>query len=162
MSGCGKCGKSLLSEWYFCPNCGKRTNLTAEESTEKRAPKKPQPSIPTTGTYGQGVRSQVFEVIVRQGMAGAPWRQICAGPMQVNNIPAEAIQEEITRRQELLKKGKDPKSHPGDGQDEDDDGDDRSGWQASSVPKKPIKPSGETSEAVNLPPPGDSEEHKGL
>src|SRR6185437_9455909 len=38
------------------------------------------------GAYGEGVRAQVFEVIVRQGMAGAPWKEICTGPMQVNSI----------------------------------------------------------------------------
>ena len=31
------------------------------------------------GFYGAAVRDQVFEVIVRQGLAGAAWRTICAG-----------------------------------------------------------------------------------
>ncbi|HEY9760400.1 MAG TPA: hypothetical protein V6C97_34900 [Oculatellaceae cyanobacterium] len=44
------------------------------------------------------MRAQVFEVIVRQAIAGAPWREICAGPMRVNQISEEEIQEEIDRR----------------------------------------------------------------
>ncbi len=70
----------------------------------------PRPAAPTTpfvsgaGSYGSGVRAQVFEVIVRQALAGAPWREICAGPMQVNNISAEEVETEVKRRQALLKK----------------------------------------------------------
>ena len=43
-------------------------------------------------------RAEVFEVIVRQALAGAPWREICAGPMQVNNISPEKIEAEVQRR----------------------------------------------------------------
>ncbi len=50
------------------------------------------------GAYGSSIRGQVFEVIVRQAMAGAPWREICQGPMQVNNISEAEIQAEINRR----------------------------------------------------------------
>jgi hypothetical protein len=50
------------------------------------------------GTYGQGVRQQVFEVIVRQAMAGAPWQTICKGPMAVNGITEEEIRKEVSRR----------------------------------------------------------------
>ncbi len=70
----------------------------------------PRPAAPTTpfvsgaGSYGSGVRAQVFEVIVRQALAGAPWREICAGPMQVNNISPEEVEAEVKRRQALLKK----------------------------------------------------------
>lgn len=55
-----------------------------------------------SGSYGTGVRAQVFEVIVRQALAGAPWREICAGPMQVNNISPDEVEEEVKRRQALL------------------------------------------------------------
>ena len=48
------------------------------------------------------VRSQVFEVIVRQGAAGAPWREICSGPMKVNNIDPEEIEQEINRRKAII------------------------------------------------------------
>ncbi len=81
------------------------------------------------GAYGVGVRAQVFEVIVRQGIAGAPWREICAGPMQVNNISADDIQEEIDRRL-------------GDG-----------GMQTARVPKKPRSPFGEWFDSLKNPNP---------
>ncbi|MBK9204741.1 MAG: hypothetical protein IPL73_20365 [Candidatus Obscuribacter sp.] len=66
------------------------------------APTTPFPG--TSGSYGSGVRAQVFEVIVRQALAGAPWREICAGPMQVNNISPDEVEVEVKRRQEFLKK----------------------------------------------------------
>lgn len=69
--------------------------------------KSPAPTTPfpgTSGSYGSGVRAQVFEVIVRQALAGAPWREICAGPMQVNNISPDEVEVEVKRRQEFLKK----------------------------------------------------------
>jgi len=50
------------------------------------------------GAYGAGVRAQVFEVIVRQAMAGAPWKEICAGPMMVNKICAADVEAEVERR----------------------------------------------------------------
>jgi hypothetical protein len=62
------------------------------------------PLAPGAGSYGSGVRAQVFEVIVRQALAGAPWKEICAGPMQVNNISPEEVEAEVKRRQALLKK----------------------------------------------------------
>ncbi len=68
----------------------------------------PGPTPPTTpfggqsGSYGMGVRQQVFEVIVRQALAGAPWREICAGPMQVNNISPDEVESEVKRRQAML------------------------------------------------------------
>ena len=57
-----------------------------------------------SGSYGMGVRQQVFEVIVRQALAGAPWREICAGPMQVNNISPDEVESEVKRRQSMLNK----------------------------------------------------------
>lgn len=63
------------------------------------------PSLPgSQGIYSNGVRTQVFEVIVRQALAGAPWREICAGPMQVNNISPDEVEAEVKRRQALLNK----------------------------------------------------------
>jgi RNA polymerase primary sigma factor len=50
------------------------------------------------GAYGSGVRAQVFEVIVRQAQAGADWREICAAPMEINNISPEEIESELARR----------------------------------------------------------------
>jgi Ca-activated chloride channel family protein len=63
-----------------------------------------------SGSYGMGVRAQVLEVIVRQAIAGAPWRQICAGSMQVNNITEEEVQAEVDRRLALLQKNN--QAHP--------------------------------------------------
>lgn len=83
---------------------------TLNQAMPSQAIPRPQVSAPTTpfagatGSYGSGVRAQVFEVIVRQALAGAPWREICAGPMQVNNISAEEVEAEVKRRQALLKK----------------------------------------------------------
>jgi hypothetical protein len=54
------------------------------------------------GAYGSGVRAQVFEVIVRQALAGAPWKEICRGPMQVNNISEADIEKEMERRKHKL------------------------------------------------------------
>ena len=72
----------------------------------------PRPTLPNatpysggqSGSYGMGVRQQVFEVIVRQALAGAPWREICDGPMKVNNISPEEVETEVKRRQSLLNK----------------------------------------------------------
>lgn len=83
---------------------------TLNQAMPSQAIPRPQVAAPTTpfsgatGSYGSGVRAQVFEVIVRQALAGAPWREICAGPMQVNNISADEVEAEVKRRQALLKK----------------------------------------------------------
>lgn len=58
--------------------------------------------VPGAGSYGSGVREKVFEVVVRQALAGAPWREICAGPMQVNQINPADVEAEVDRRQKLL------------------------------------------------------------
>jgi hypothetical protein len=80
----------------------------AQQSTFAGAPQAQQRTTGSfasgTGSYGSGVRAQVFEVIVRQALAGAPWREICAAPMQVNNISAEEVEAEVKRRQSLLGK----------------------------------------------------------
>lgn len=51
--------------------------------------------------YGTRVRAQVFEVIVRQAVAGAPWREICEGPMRVNGISCDEVEEEMQHRLRL-------------------------------------------------------------
>lgn len=78
----------------------------AQPVQEQAIPRPPAttPFVSGPGSYGSGVRAQVFEVIVRQALAGAPWREICAGPMQVNNITPEEVEAEVKRRQALLKK----------------------------------------------------------
>jgi hypothetical protein len=58
---------------------------------------------PTNGTssrlgpHESDVRAQVLEVIVKQALAGAPWREICAGPMQVTGITVEEVEAELER-----------------------------------------------------------------
>lgn len=49
-------------------------------------------------SLGSDKRSQVFEVIVRQAISGAPWRELCAGPMRFNNISIEEVEAEVRRR----------------------------------------------------------------
>jgi hypothetical protein len=51
-----------------------------------------------TALYGAGVRQQVLEVIVRQALAGAPWKEICKGPMLVNGITEDEVNAEIAKR----------------------------------------------------------------
>lgn len=68
---CERCRSRLDQGSKACSNCGHK------------------PSV---------VRSQVFEVIIRQAIAGAPWREICSGPMLENNITAEEVESEIERR----------------------------------------------------------------
>jgi hypothetical protein len=41
---------------------------------------------------------QVFEVIVRQALAGAPWREVCAGPMKTNGIQEATVADEVEWR----------------------------------------------------------------
>lgn len=124
---CRSCKNSLQADWFFCPNCGtakhetslmqqylrsigssEETPATHKSATEIVIGKilglsnNASPNTASThtdgGKYGAGVRSQVFEVIVRQAMAGAPWQKICQGPMQVNNITKEEVEEELKRR----------------------------------------------------------------
>lgn len=69
-------------DWTFCPYCGAPTDTPS----------------PSTGYVKSGVRDQVFEVVVRQALAGAPWQEICAGPMQANNIRPADVEAEVNRR----------------------------------------------------------------
>jgi uncharacterized protein YfaS (alpha-2-macroglobulin family) len=66
---------------------------------QMQAPANPPPMA--AGSYGSGVRAQVFEVIVRQAIAGAPWPEICAGPMAINSISVEEVEAEVGRRVRL-------------------------------------------------------------
>jgi len=65
------------------------------EETERKANELKQSELPIGG-----IRQQVFEVIVRQALKGAPWRELCAGPMQVNQITAEEIEAEVKKRRQ--------------------------------------------------------------
>lgn len=50
------------------------------------------------GRYGDYVRLLVFETVVLQALAGAPWQEICALPMKVNNISPEAVEAALSQR----------------------------------------------------------------
>lgn len=121
---CRFCTFDTTAEYEPCEQCAeliKTTALVCKYCSHKRprggspplgSPRKPakgpddtKPTVAAIGgrpPYGEGVRSQVFEVIVRQGMAGAPWRIACDGPMKVNNISPDEVEAEIRRRQNLL------------------------------------------------------------
>lgn len=117
---CINCGSHLEPNWTHCPHCGKFKSVLKEEVTEEaiemifgNMTRRRQDG---RSTYGSGVRDQVFEVIVRQAIAGAPWREICAGPMEVNKIDVEDIEAEVKRRRKqmmdpkIFKKDKEDKS----------------------------------------------------
>lgn len=70
MSTCAHCKQKLSKDWAFCAECG--------ESTPRR--------------------QQIFEVIVRQAISGAPWRTICQSPMQANKITEDEIVAEAKAR----------------------------------------------------------------
>lgn len=115
---CSICGSKLEPKWTHCPHCGKYRSLLksfsaadidsifekmlnkAEHSVEQS--QQPKQKV-VTGAYTEGVRQQVFEVIVRQAMAGAPWRKICAGAMATNNVDEAEVLAEVERRRKALK-----------------------------------------------------------
>jgi hypothetical protein len=107
---CLQCGELIKSAAVLCRYCSYRKPSDDPGLGVPRPRKGPEdgprrvvlPLPDTRSPYGEGVRGQVFEVIVRQGMAGAPWRQICAGPMKVNNISEDEVEAEIRRRQGKL------------------------------------------------------------
>ena len=87
---CPACGKAIQAPEHFCPGCGVQLPATGWTAPDRTA-------VKVSGSYGT-IREQVFEVIVRQALAGAPWREICAGPMAVNKITPEEIEQEMRRR----------------------------------------------------------------
>lgn len=102
MTKCHHCQTELDAKWLFCALCGKAVDrpalmqLSSEMISEVFA--KMLKTDSESGSHARGVRSQVFEVIVRQALIGAPWRELCAGPMKVNGITKEEIEEELHRR----------------------------------------------------------------
>ncbi len=85
---------------------GVQSVVNPQTSTTDKPITTTQPAsfVSAVGSYGSGVRAQVFEVIVRQALAGTQWREICAVPMQSNNISPDEVEVEVKRRQSLLKK----------------------------------------------------------
>lgn len=106
---CLSCRIKIESDWRFCPLCGVVIDIDEDSDpsfaelkdvTEGKVTQSSPPSIDPSDkpAYGEGVRAQVFEVIVRQAIAGAPWQEICKGPMQINNISAKEVEAEVKRR----------------------------------------------------------------
>lgn len=83
---------SGISKFYL-PRIGKLFKPTKDNTPLPNIPPKPP-----LEEYSPGVRAQVLEVIVRQALAGAPWREICAGPMLFNNITPQEVEAEVRRR----------------------------------------------------------------
>jgi hypothetical protein len=98
------------------------------------SPSVPPPENVDEEGYVKPPRAQIFDVIVRQALAGVPWREICAGPMQVNNITPEEVDEEVQKR----RGGR--------------------GTSAAAVPKKPKPSQGEGEISLPLPPPENEDE----
>ncbi len=95
-----------LSDEHFrdCESCGERIKIVAIicrfcgiPTKEISLARMPEPAI-ASGVYGSSIRQQVFEVIMRQAVAGAPWRAICEGPMRINGITNQEIEDELARR----------------------------------------------------------------
>lgn len=87
-------GERTAAEETPVPRASRNTEPGAE-------PRPPDPLFDGIPRYGLEVRAQVFEVIVRQALAGAPWREICAGPMATNQISEESVEQEVERRLNL-------------------------------------------------------------
>ncbi|MDZ4835135.1 MAG: hypothetical protein SGJ27_15270 [Candidatus Melainabacteria bacterium] len=49
----------------------------------------------------ESLRQAVFDIVVKQAVAGAPWRDLCRGPMEINGISEEEIEAEVGRRKAL-------------------------------------------------------------
>lgn len=117
---CQQCRAPLQDSSVSCQNCGQSVEKPLEQANAFiRLPH---------GRQTTGVRAQVFEVIVRQALAGAPWQELCAGPMGCNNINPAEIEEEVRRR--------------------------RGGGNRpplAGVPRKPYPPAGAGSIALELP-----------
>ena len=80
-----------------------KTPKTDTESSGNGSGKKPRKTA--LGSSDSKDRADsVFEVIVRQALAGAPWREINAGVMKFNSIQIHEVEFEVKRRQSLLRK----------------------------------------------------------
>lgn len=106
-----------------------------EEEVKRRGGGESSACVPRKPIVPQGsgsialanIRDLIFEVIVQQALAGAPWRTICAGPMQLNFITPDEVEAEVKWR--------------------------GGGESSAFVPRKPIVPEGSGSIALPLPDP---------
>ncbi len=49
----------------------------------------------------ESLRQAVFDIVVKQAVAGAPWKDLCRGPMEINGITEAEIEAEVGRRKAL-------------------------------------------------------------
>ncbi len=49
----------------------------------------------------ESLRQAVFDIVVKQAVAGAPWKDLCRGPMEINGISIAEIEAEVSRRRAL-------------------------------------------------------------
>ncbi len=98
-------GSDIISQGAANSSAPVKTPVPASIASDAQSNTQASASfVSAVGSYGSGVRAQVFEVIVRQALAGTQWREICAVPMQSNNISPQEVEAEVKRRQALLKK----------------------------------------------------------
>ncbi|MBP7861257.1 hypothetical protein KA183_06210 [bacterium] len=101
---CRFCNHGLSNDHYRnCIACDERIKIQAKlcrfcGASDVAIPRVKVPEQLPSGVYGTSVRQQVFEVVMRQAMAGAPWKELCKGPMKVNGIDPKEIEEELKRR----------------------------------------------------------------
>ena len=187
---CPECQTMIDRKWKYCHECGSsmisgrrkgKGLLDAEhvDAAIERVLREKEPAplksdssanagiwqaFTGLGNYTSSVRKQVFEVVVRQAMAGAPWKEICAGPMSVNNISHGEVEREVRRRRGLMQERDSPSGGTQaevkeEDQDEDQDDDlGGGGLHTAAVPKKPIPPTKGGLIKLPLPKPDDPDE----
>jgi len=76
---------STLPSWIQRPEPPLRTDANTNSAGEPHNSHQP-------------MRQQIMEIIVRQALAGVPWRDFCKTPMEQNNISPNEIEVEVKRR----------------------------------------------------------------
>lgn len=49
----------------------------------------------------ESLRQAVLEIVVKQAVAGAPWKDVCRGAMEINGITEAEVEAEVNRRRSL-------------------------------------------------------------
>lgn len=84
--GCPFCAEMVRNEATFCRVCRSDFSYSSQKPIAQEE-------------YGTGAtRKQVFEVLVRQALAGTHWREVSARLMQINNIDPKDIEDAVSRR----------------------------------------------------------------
>lgn len=92
---CSACDERIRIQAKLCRYCGSSSQI----ANNRKIISVKLPEQSQSGVYGASIKQQVFEVIVRQAMAGAPWRDICNAAMIANGIDPKEIEEELRHRQ---------------------------------------------------------------